>query len=78
MLEVEGFAAEGLPVLVDHANGRFSLLTATSLTAEVLEAAQPPDFTVAGVKTSFHYYPVAETEGAPTFRIQPVTSWQAD
>jgi len=74
----EGFAAEGLPVLVDHADGRFSLLTATSLSSEVLETAEPPDFTVAGATTSFHYYPVAETEGAPTFRIQPVTSWHAD
>jgi len=73
-----GFAAKGLPVLVTHANGRFSLMTATSLTAETLEVAETPDFTVRGNATHFHYYPAHEIKGTPTFRIQPTASWRAD
>jgi hypothetical protein len=74
----DGFAAEGLPVLVNHANGRFSLMTATSLTAKTLEVVEPPDFTVQSNATRFHYYPVQEVDGTPTFRFQPTTSWRAD
>ncbi|MCK5805397.1 MAG: hypothetical protein KAI66_21380, partial [Lentisphaeria bacterium] len=63
---------------VTHANGRFSLLTATSLTANTLEVTETPDFTVRGNTTLFHYYPAHETKGTPTFRIQPTASWRVD
>ncbi len=66
----------GRPVLVGHADGRFSLLEAEALEAReggwVLRTAQPPDFTVEGEATSFHYYPVRDIEGRPTLRIQPI------
>lgn len=69
----------GRPVLVEHADGRFSLMTAESFEARggggVLRVAEPPDFTVAGETTSFHYYPVRTIDGRPTLRIQPITTW---
>ncbi|MGD9496592.1 MAG: heparinase II/III family protein [Armatimonadota bacterium] len=72
----------GRPVLVEHTDGRFSLLEAVRLEerdgAQVLVCAQPPDFTVAGETTSFHYYPVRQIEGHPTLRIQPLTTWGAE
>ncbi len=72
----------GRPVLVEHADGRFSLLEAQRLEvrdgAQVLVCAQPPDFTVAGDTTGFHYYPVREIDGRPTLRIQPLTTWGAE
>lgn len=69
----------GWPVLVEHADGRFSLMTAESFVARggggVLRVAEAPDFTVAGETTSFHYYPVRAIDGRPTLRIQPITTW---
>jgi len=46
--------------------------------ATVLVCSEPPDFTVTGGSTSFHYYPVREIEGTPTLRIQPLTTWHAE
>ena len=69
----------GWPVLVEHADGRFSLLNAAGLEARggggVLRVAEPPDFTVAGATTSFHCYPVRAIDGRPALRIQPITAW---
>ena len=66
-------------MLVEHADGRFSLMTAESFEARggggVLRVAEPPDFTVAGETTSFPYYPVRTIDGRPTLRIQPITTW---
>ncbi|HCA46104.1 MAG TPA: hypothetical protein DEP45_01745 [Armatimonadetes bacterium] len=77
-----GAALAGRPVVVEHADGRFSLLTAerveTRGAATVLVCSEPPDFTVTGGSTSFHYYPVREIEGTPTLRIQPLTTWHAE
>ena len=75
-----GADVAGRPVLVEHADGRFSLLTAERVEARdgarVLVCAQPPDFTIAGEATRFHYYPVTEIEGLPRLRVQPLTTWQ--
>ncbi len=78
----EGADIAGRPVLVEHANGRFSLLEATGLETRdgttILTVADPPDFTVEGDTTRFHYYPLAEITGRPRLRTQARIDWRAE
>jgi len=71
----------GTPILVTHADGAFSLLktVAVKQTAAGAEITleEPPDFTVAGGKTEFKYYPVRTIDGQPSLEIVPVVSWAA-
>jgi hypothetical protein len=67
------------PVLVEHGDGRFSLMRAAAMEPGDglwrLQVAEPPDFTVDGETTAFHYYPVREIDGRPKLRIQPLSVW---
>ncbi len=80
---VEGLGAQAppadRPILVDHANGQFSLMQAVAADARdgnwQLQVAEPPDFTVLGQTTDFHYCPVRKIDGRPALRIQPISTW---
>ncbi len=70
----------GAPVYVQHADAAFSLLELKSVESRdgntYLHVAEPPDFSVQGEKTQFHFYPIRTIEGRPQFRIDPCTTWQ--
>ncbi len=71
----------GAYVHVRHADGAFSLLRLQRIERKngdaYLRVAEPPDFSVTGEKTTFHYYPIRTIDGHPSFRIASTVSWQA-
>ena len=81
-MSVEHTPVPGSLLFVTHADGAFSLMKLER--AEVRDAAtylhltEPPDFSVAGDKTSFHYYPIREADGIPAFVIQPYATWTVE
>ena len=61
------------------ADGAFSLLRLEQMEITddgmYLRVSEPPDFSVEGEKTSFHFYPIRTIEGRPRFRIDSCATW---
>ena len=70
----------GADVYVEHADGAFSLLELESVERKdgntYLHVVEPPDFSIEGEKTKFHFYPIRTIEGRPKFRIDCCVRWQ--
>lgn len=71
---------QGSHLHIRHADGAFSLAVITSAERNgdqaILHVVEPPDFSVTGDRTAFHYYPIREIDGTPTFTIHSWASWQ--
>lgn len=69
----------GTPIHVTHADGAYSLMHLDRLETDgdaiTMHVSEPPDFSVDGDETHFHFYPIRTAPGHPSFTMYSTTSW---
>ena len=69
----------GTPIHVTHADGAYSLMYLDRLETDgdviTMHVSEPPDFSVDGDETHFHFYPIRTAPGHPSFTMYSTASW---